>query len=351
MLVIYQIRNLANNNRYVGSSRNVQQRFSAHKKTLNNNTHHCIGLQRSWNKYGKNNFIFEIIREVDLEENLLIEEQIEIDKYKIGVNLYNSNPKAENPPIFKGEDVHNACLTTRQAKEIREYYNEFDDINTTTLSNMYNVNSSVIRDVVMNHTYYDKNYVSKDSYSYKSQVIHSGAEHHNAKFNWDEIKQIRDEYNNTNITLEKLAEKWNYDSVNLVRIIYNKMYIDKNYKPKESYKYRISNMTQEIANQIRQDFIKGIPVSKLTKEYNIPVQTLYDIIRNVSWKDSKYIYQKSSSNLTNNKLNWELVNKIRKEYKEDKKSIRQLYESYNVTKTTIATLLKNKSWYDENYIP
>ena len=61
MIGVYRIKNLINGKCYYGSSKNIEKRWSRHKRELNNNTHiNCI-LQRAWDKYGENNFIFEII--------------------------------------------------------------------------------------------------------------------------------------------------------------------------------------------------------------------------------------------------------------------------------------------------
>jgi group I intron endonuclease len=59
---VYQIRNIINNKRYIGSSaRGIYNRWKLHKSTLNRKIHHSILLQRAWDKYGKENFIFEIL--------------------------------------------------------------------------------------------------------------------------------------------------------------------------------------------------------------------------------------------------------------------------------------------------
>lgn len=49
---------------YIGSSKDIQRRFYAHKSLLKNNRHHSIYLQRAWNKYGKHNFVYEVIKEM-----------------------------------------------------------------------------------------------------------------------------------------------------------------------------------------------------------------------------------------------------------------------------------------------
>lgn len=59
---IYCIRNKINNNKYIGQSVNIEKRFETHKYFLNKNSHHNQHLQRAWNKYGKHNFEFSILK-------------------------------------------------------------------------------------------------------------------------------------------------------------------------------------------------------------------------------------------------------------------------------------------------
>ena len=68
---IYEIKCLANKKVYIGSSIDIKRRWGEHRYQLKNNRHHSTRLQRSWNKYGQDNFEFNRIEEVD--ENILIE--------------------------------------------------------------------------------------------------------------------------------------------------------------------------------------------------------------------------------------------------------------------------------------
>ncbi len=61
---IYKIVNIKNGKMYIGSSKNIKRRWSVHKSALKNNRHHSTYLQRAWNKYGKENFIYEVIKEM-----------------------------------------------------------------------------------------------------------------------------------------------------------------------------------------------------------------------------------------------------------------------------------------------
>lgn len=89
---IYKIKNIITGKFYIGSSLEIKQRWQRHLKDLENNKHHSIILQRAWNKYGKENFIFEILEECSIE-NLLILEQEYLDNY---LPVYNICPNAGN---------------------------------------------------------------------------------------------------------------------------------------------------------------------------------------------------------------------------------------------------------------
>lgn len=65
---IYRITNLVNNKQYVGQSSNLYQRLCQHKSDLRSNRHSNKHLQNSWNKYGEDNFKFEIIKLCDIEQ-------------------------------------------------------------------------------------------------------------------------------------------------------------------------------------------------------------------------------------------------------------------------------------------
>ncbi len=63
MIGIYKITNKVNNKVYVGQALDVDFRFGVHRQKLNSNQHINSHLQAAWNKYGQDNFIFEVIEE------------------------------------------------------------------------------------------------------------------------------------------------------------------------------------------------------------------------------------------------------------------------------------------------
>ena len=93
---IYKITNTVNNNCYIGSSFNVKGRIANHKSMLKNDKHPNKHLQAAFNKYGAENFIFELILECDAEEKVLVDNE---NKYiKINAQSGNEYPAYNNRP-------------------------------------------------------------------------------------------------------------------------------------------------------------------------------------------------------------------------------------------------------------
>lgn len=88
---IYCIKNKISNKLYIGSSKNVAMRFKTHLSKLKNNKHSNPYLQNAVNKYGLNNFIFELIEETTIE-NLINREQYYINLNEN--NIYNITKEA-----------------------------------------------------------------------------------------------------------------------------------------------------------------------------------------------------------------------------------------------------------------
>ena len=75
---IYSIFNLLNGKKYIGSSKNIYNRWHEHLHNLKNNKAHNLHLQNAWNKYGEENFVFNVL-EYCKEEERFEREQYYID--------------------------------------------------------------------------------------------------------------------------------------------------------------------------------------------------------------------------------------------------------------------------------
>ena len=78
---IYKILNKTNNKVYVGSSVNISNRQYKHFWMLKKGIHDNIYLQKSFNKNGLENFVFEIL-ELCEEKDLILKENYYINNYK-----------------------------------------------------------------------------------------------------------------------------------------------------------------------------------------------------------------------------------------------------------------------------
>jgi group I intron endonuclease len=86
MACIYQIKNLVNNKIYIGSTiRPLYKRRYEHFSELKASKHCNLYLQNSFNKYGKENFILEILEEIYFPKNYT---KILKSEYIVGRELY-----------------------------------------------------------------------------------------------------------------------------------------------------------------------------------------------------------------------------------------------------------------------
>jgi group I intron endonuclease len=84
---IYEIVNIKNNERYIGSAKDFNRRRRNHLNLLKKNKHHSNKLQNNYNKYGECNFNFYIIEELLDPINLITREQYYLDLIKPKLNM------------------------------------------------------------------------------------------------------------------------------------------------------------------------------------------------------------------------------------------------------------------------
>jgi len=121
---IYTIINNINNKVYIGSTKNLAQRFNEHLRGLKGKYHDNDHLQKNWNKYGENNFSFETLRYCE-KDDLAKYEQKYIDEYreKIGWrNMFNANPNAISSVERKHTKESLAKMRRQQKGEGNGFY-------------------------------------------------------------------------------------------------------------------------------------------------------------------------------------------------------------------------------------
>lgn len=107
---VYKIVNNINGKTYVGQSINIKARWKDHINTLNRNDSHSVLLQRAWNKYGPENFSFEVLELCP--EDMLDEVEVKYinfyDTIKNGYNIESGGNKNKHLPEETKRKISNA---------------------------------------------------------------------------------------------------------------------------------------------------------------------------------------------------------------------------------------------------
>ena len=106
---VFQVKNTANGKVLLGSSLNLEGPLNSHKFMLTIGRHQNEALQKDWNKYGPDKFVFEVLEVVkvkddpdfpeggpsdNLSDELTLLEQIWIEKLQpFGERGYNTDTK------------------------------------------------------------------------------------------------------------------------------------------------------------------------------------------------------------------------------------------------------------------
>lgn len=113
---IYKITNLATNEFYIGSSKNIESRWAYHKAKFKSNEETSNKLYLDFKKFGLENFKFEILEKCS--ENLKEKEQEYIDK----LNPQYNRKAAHSDKIYKIDEL-------KRKNYIKDYYNKICEYN------------------------------------------------------------------------------------------------------------------------------------------------------------------------------------------------------------------------------
>jgi len=131
---IYKITNSNNGKVYIGESLDIERRWDEHKLDLENGTHDSFKLQNDYNEYGKNNFMFEVLEEIDNNLKVIIQKCLSyileskyIKKYDSINNGYNVEDSLDlilegKKPIFEGykDNIVSIKILNNLIKSINE---------------------------------------------------------------------------------------------------------------------------------------------------------------------------------------------------------------------------------------
>lgn len=122
MIGIYKITNLVNGHAYIGLSTNIEHRWKEHKKPYNWKREHNKVLYKAFQKYGIENFAFEVLEECAVED-LSYKEKFYIEKFNTLKDGYNETAGGENN---SGESHPRHKLTLEDVQDIRTRYGNLE---------------------------------------------------------------------------------------------------------------------------------------------------------------------------------------------------------------------------------
>lgn len=217
---IYQIRNIINNKKYIGSSNNIEKRFYSHLWLLKRNEHHSIHLQRAWNK-NPNNFVYEVVEIINSRKNLITKEQHFIDLYQTANPLYGYNIclKANSPEgkkcrrqtinkIRKATQGINNPRARLDDNQVIEILNLLQKKKTATeISKMFNITRTAISDIKTGRTWA---HINRDEYSFTTDGL--------SKLTRNEAEVLRQEFVN-GTTREELMKRYHLSRSGVNKIL------------------------------------------------------------------------------------------------------------------------------------
>lgn len=260
---IYKITCTVSGKVYIGSSINVRKRRNHHLCYLRKNRHSNNYLQHSYNKYGEDSLVFEMVEECEPELLLVTEEKCinKFNSFNDGFNLvekptahmlgykHTDEAKAIMSAAAKARGRVHGALTPPQVKEIRKRF--FNGERNSTLAQEFKVNRKTIRECVYLITYQD---IPCEIEGYSEM-----------------IENLREERKN-GVRTRSRGWKQSEEFVKKLKKI--------NSQPKKNRKF-----SDEQVREIRTRKEDGESYRKLAKEFGVSVATIQMVVQRTAYKD------------------------------------------------------------------
>ena len=124
---VYKITNTVTGDFYIGSSKNIKQRWSGHRKPYNLYKYPNSRMYKDIYKQGIDSFLIEIIEETD---NLIDREQYWIEKLKPNYNNYNAkglNVERQKKSNIKANKKYREVHPDRRKATCRKCYEKYKE--------------------------------------------------------------------------------------------------------------------------------------------------------------------------------------------------------------------------------
>lgn len=246
---VYKITNVLTNKYYIGIDSYFPKRLKQHQSLLSNNKHKNKYLQNSYNKYGIDNFKFELLLNCNSREEMLSKEVELIKEYNSLENGYNHTIGGEGSFGYKHSEESISKMSSWKREITQEWKN---NISKGTKGKKKAVGIKRI-----NHPDYSK--------------WLGGEKHPVAKFKKYEIDNIRLLFNKGK-SLQYISKLYNTSKTYISSIINNRFWKDDNYnKLKSRYSIFCIEDNKEFDN-----------IKEVCFYYNISESSVYNNMKNLS---------------------------------------------------------------------
>lgn len=268
--LIYKYTNKINNMIYIGqTSTTLARRDSKHMSQLNDNTY----FHRALKKYGRENFILEVI-----EDNISLNEIDEKEIYWIKeLNAYYKTGKGYN--MTKGGKWSTPTQKITHDEEVKELILN-TDLTFQEIADLFQVSLSCISDINTGRTFHDNKLKYPLKETYERSVLTKNT-----------INEIINLLATTDLSYEQIANKTKvkaYTVGNINRGTSAKCPNDKQYPIRKSIKentYQNILSPEDVINVIHDLLFTNINQTDIGKQYGVAKNTINDISRGISWKE------------------------------------------------------------------
>lgn len=190
MIGIYKITNKVNGNSYIGLSTDIERRWKDHKNEYNWKREFNKTLYQAFQKYGLENFTFEVLEEcspIELSEK----EKYYINLYDTYKNGYNNTTGGENN---KGEGHPKHKLDKEDIIDIRTRYNNLEKKQEVYQLYKNRIGESGFHKIWNYETWkgiMEEVYTPENKLFHAHNTANKGSKNGRSKLNEDEVRQIR----------------------------------------------------------------------------------------------------------------------------------------------------------------